>query len=132
MWRRLSGLPHRRPAPTMLTASDMAIWSWPRGANAVAPPLWGATALAAALGTVACGVLYTTRDRAAGALPEAVPYVVTATGSASVSNVHVEADAPPALAGVEVSGTPIKDIAEVRTGAPIALAWAPGDAPDLV
>src|SRR6266436_4209501 len=54
MWRRLSGLPHRRPAPTMLTASDMAIWSWPRGANAVAPPLWGATALAAALGTVAC------------------------------------------------------------------------------
>lgn len=84
------------------------------------------------VGAFASGVLYTTRDRAASALPLGVAYVVTATGSGSVSNVHVEAEAPPSLAGLEISGTPIKDVTEVRTGAPISLAWTPGDAPDLV
>jgi hypothetical protein len=84
------------------------------------------------VGAFASGVLYTTRDRAASALPQGVPYVVTASGSASVGNVHVEVEAPPALASVEVSGTAIKDVTGVRTTAPISLAWTAGDAPDLV
>lgn len=84
------------------------------------------------VGAFASGVLYTTRDRAASALPQGVPYVVSATGSASVSGVRVEVDAPSSLTGVEVSGIPIKDVTDVRTGTPISLVWAPGDAPDLV
>lgn len=84
------------------------------------------------IGAFASGVLYTTRDRAASALPQGVPYVVTASGSASVPSVRVEADAPPSLAGVEIAGMPIKDVTEIRTGAPVSLAWTAGDASDLV
>jgi hypothetical protein len=84
------------------------------------------------VGAFASGVLYTTRDRTANALPQGVPYVVTASGSASVSTVRVEADAPPSLAGVEIAGTPIKDVTEIRTGAPVTLAWTAGDPSDLV
>lgn len=84
------------------------------------------------VGAFASGVLYTTRDRAASSLPQGVPYVVTASGSPSMMPVHVEADAPPSLSAVAVSGQPLRDVTEVHTGAPIALAWAAGDAPDLV
>jgi hypothetical protein len=84
------------------------------------------------VGAFASGVLYTTRDRAASALPQGVPYVVTASGSPSVANVHVETDAPPALTSVELLGTAIKDVTDVRTGSPLTLAWNPGEAPDTV
>jgi hypothetical protein len=84
------------------------------------------------VGAFASGVLYTTKDRASSALPQGVPYVVTASGSASVPTVRMEADAPPSLVGVEIAGTPIKDITEIRTGAPVSLAWSAGDAADLV
>jgi len=84
------------------------------------------------VGAFASGVLYTTRDRAASSLPQGVPYVVTASGSASVTPVRVEADAPPSLSGVALSGTPLKEVTEVHTGAAIPLTWAAGESPDLV
>jgi hypothetical protein len=84
------------------------------------------------VGAFASGVLYTTRDRAASALPQGVPYVLTASGSPSVPTVRIETEAPPSLVGVEVAGTPIRDVTELRTGTPVSLAWTAGDTSDLV
>jgi hypothetical protein len=84
------------------------------------------------VGAFASGVLYTTRDRASSALPGGVPYVVTASGSASVGSVRVETEAPPALTSIELLGTPIKDVTDVRTGSPLSLAWNAGETPDNV
>lgn len=117
-------LPSQGPVE-FLEAGDVAI-----AASGVTTPL--VPHAFPTVGAFASGVLYTTRDRAASALPQGVPYVVTATGSASVANVRVDTEAPPALTGVELLGAPLKDVTEVHTGAPLSVVWAAGEAPDLV
>jgi hypothetical protein len=84
------------------------------------------------VGGIASGVLYTTRDRASSALPSAVPYVVSATGSESVPMLRAVGDAPRAPSGVQLGGAALKDVTEVHTGRPMDLAWAPGDGNDVV
>jgi hypothetical protein len=84
------------------------------------------------VGAFASGVLYATRDRTSTALPAAALYAISATGSASTPAFRIAADAPASPAGVEVSGTPLRDLTEVRTGRSVELGWAPGDSGDTV
>lgn len=84
------------------------------------------------VGAFASGVLYTTRDRTSSALPSAVPYVVSATGSPSVGSIRLTTDAPLSPSGIMVAEAPLRELSEVHTGRTIDLAWAAGDASDLV
>ncbi len=72
------------------------------------------------------GILYTTRDRAAGPLPSASRYTVTADGL----GVRVSDDAPHVLEGVTVNGIPLAEASLVSVDNPLDLTWsidAPGD-----
>ncbi|HEY6727746.1 MAG TPA: hypothetical protein VI197_27115, partial [Polyangiaceae bacterium] len=74
------------------------------------------------------GVLYTSRDRAADPLPSGSRYTLTAAGSGL--GLRVSHDAPHALSGVTVNGTPLAEVAGVGTSNPLDLTWdvdAPGD-----
>jgi hypothetical protein len=84
------------------------------------------------VGAFASGVLYTTRDRASSALPSAVPYVVTVSGSSWMGSLHLGTDAPRSPAGVLVAEAPLREVSEVHTGHAIDLSWTPGEASDLV
>jgi hypothetical protein len=84
------------------------------------------------VGGFASGVLYTTRDRASSALPAAVPYVLSATGSQSVPALHALIDAPKAPASVVVAGTTLGELAEFHTGSATVLTWAAGDPADSI
>jgi hypothetical protein len=83
------------------------------------------------VGGFASGVLYTTRDRS-GALPSAVPYVVSASGSSSVSGLHAVADAPASPDDVRLGGSLLGESAEVHTGRAIEVTWTAGKGTDLV
>jgi hypothetical protein len=85
-----------------------------------------------AVGTFASGVLYTTRDRESSALPSAVPYVVSVTGSPEMTAVRAQADAPPVPAHVRVGGADLGDIDVVRTDRAIDVSWERGAAADVV
>src|SRR5262249_21973703 len=82
------------------------------------------------VGGFASGVLYTTRDRTSAALPTAVPYLVTVSGSSSVPPLRVAVEAPRTPAQVTVADVPLGDVTELRTSTATVLAWAPGDAGD--
>jgi hypothetical protein len=84
-----------------------------------------------AVGTFS-GVLYTTRDRESSALPSAVPYVVSVTGSPGMSAVHTVAEAPPVPAHVRIGGADLGDIDVVRTDRAIDVSWERGAATDIV
>jgi hypothetical protein len=85
-----------------------------------------------AVGTFASGVLYTTRDRESSALPSAVPYLVSVTGSPVMVAVHTQAEAPPVPAHVRVGGADLGDIDVVRTDRAIDLSWERGAPADVV
>lgn len=72
------------------------------------------------------GVLYTSRDRAADPLPSGSRYTVTADGL----QIRASHDAPRALSGVTINGTPLAEVLSVTTASPLDLTWdvdAPGD-----
>lgn len=78
------------------------------------------------------GVVYTTRDRAAGPLPAASAYTVATTGSASLGPISIDVAAPAPLEGFELGGLPLAEVGAVDAGTPIDLAWIAGAAGDLV
>lgn len=72
------------------------------------------------------GVLYTSRDRAADPLPSGNRYTLTANGL----QVRASHDAPRALSGITINGTPLGEVTSVSTASPLDLTWdvdAPGD-----
>jgi len=75
------------------------------------------------VGGIASGVLYTTRDRAASALPAAVPYLITASGSHSVPAIHAVVLAPRSPAQVSVGGVPLGELTELHTGGAVEISW---------
>lgn len=80
----------------------------------------------------ASGVVYTTRDRDAAALPAAVPYRVTVGGSYAVPAIDVVGSAPGVPGAVTVSGVPLEEVVEVAVTDPIDLTWQVGEPGDLV
>jgi hypothetical protein len=84
------------------------------------------------VGGFASGVLYTTKDRASSALPAAVPYIISASGSSSMPALRAVVDAPRSPATVTVGGVPLSDLLEVHTGSATELGWAAGDASDTI
>jgi hypothetical protein len=84
------------------------------------------------VGGFASGVLYTTKDRTSSALPAAVPYVISASGSGSVPALHAVVDAPKSPAAVTIDGVPLGELTALRTGTPTELGWLAGDASDVV
>jgi len=78
------------------------------------------------------GVLYTSRDRTADPLPSGSRYTLSADGL----GIRASLDAPRALSGVSINGTPFAEVASVSTASPLDLTWdvdtartssAPGD-----
>jgi hypothetical protein len=84
------------------------------------------------VGGFASGVLYTTRDRTSEALPTAVPYLLSVTGSSSVAPLRVAVDAPRTPVGVTIAGVALADVTELHTGAATVVSWAPGESGDSV
>jgi hypothetical protein len=78
------------------------------------------------------GVVYTTRDRAAGPLPAASAYTVATTGSASLGPISVDVAAPGPLEGFELGGLPLAEVGAIDAGTAIELAWIAGAASDVV
>lgn len=77
------------------------------------------------------GVVYTTRDRTADPLPAATSYFLSTSGGV-LQAFNVNANAPALLSGITVATTPLAELGTVSLRAPLALAWGPGSARDLV
>lgn len=65
------------------------------------------------------GVLYTSRDRTADPLPSSSRYTLSADGL----GIRASLDAPRALSGVTINGTPLAEVASVSTASPLDLTW---------
>jgi len=65
------------------------------------------------------GVLYTSRDRTADPLPSGSRYTLSADGL----GIRASLDAPRALSGVTLNGTPFAEVANVNTANPLDLTW---------
>jgi hypothetical protein len=85
-----------------------------------------------AVGTFASGVLYTTRDRESSALPSAVPYLLSVTGSSSIGAVRAVVDAPAAPASVQVGRLDLTELDGIRTSRAIDVSWERGESSDVV
>lgn len=78
------------------------------------------------------GVVYSTRDQAAEPLPSGMPYRVSASGSSVLAPFDVTAEAPEALAGVQLGDLSLGELSELSLGASLPLRWSPGQAGDWV
>ena len=78
------------------------------------------------------GVVYTTRDRSADALPAGESYTFRTTGGFEVPSLSVEAPAPNELEAVTVGGLPLAELTTVSTSHPLDVTWSTGDDRDLV
>ncbi len=78
------------------------------------------------------GVVYSSRDQAAEPLPSGTPYRVSASGSSVLAPLDVMAEAPEALAQLQVSDLSLSELSELPLGASVPLSWAAGQAGDWV
>jgi hypothetical protein len=69
-------------------------------------------------------MFYTSLD-AATELPAGATYTLEGTGSVLVDRFSVDAEAPPPLDDVRVSGAPLVDGVSVEPGAPVVIQWRP-------
>lgn len=77
------------------------------------------------------GVVYTSRDRAREQLPPDRAYRVSASGG-FLPAFSAQAVAPSELSYVTVNRAPIEELETLSARAPVELAWAPGEARDIV
>jgi hypothetical protein len=76
------------------------------------------------------GVVYTTRDRSAAALPAGTRYWVRASGGLGLSGLAVTTDAPATLEGLTVGGKALSALDEIPVTLPLEITWkagTPGD-----
>jgi hypothetical protein len=78
------------------------------------------------------GVVYTTRDRSAAALPAGTRYWVRASGGLGLSGLAVTTDAPATLDGLTVRGRPVSAVDEIVVTLPLEVTWKPGTGGDWV
>jgi hypothetical protein len=78
------------------------------------------------------GVVYTSRDRAAGPLPGGASYALRATGSEQLPALEVRVQAPELLSEVAVGGALLAAVGSLSTTEDLLVSWRPGDARDLV
>lgn len=78
------------------------------------------------------GVVYTSRDRSAGALPSGVGYEISVAGSSELPGFGLRAEAPAQLQQVTVGGEPLAALAQVGTQAPLDVTWSVGNPGDVV
>lgn len=78
------------------------------------------------------GVVYTSRDRSAGALPSGVGYEISVAGSSELPGFGLRAEAPAQLQQVTVGGEPLAGLAQVSTQAPLDVTWSVGNPGDVV
>jgi hypothetical protein len=80
------------------------------------------------VGDLVSGMFYTSLD-AASDLPAGATYTLEGTGAGSVDRFTVEAEAPPPLDDVRVSGAPLLDSVTVEPGAPVTIQWSTASTP---
>lgn len=78
------------------------------------------------------GVLYTTRDRAAAALPPASRYHIESRGGSGVPPFSVDVDAPDQLTHVSVNGMELGELTQLNASEEVKLAWNAGRAGDEI
>jgi hypothetical protein len=108
-----------------LDAGDVAL-SAARSATSLAPRAFPTVT------DLVSGVVYTTRDRSADALPAGQSYTLKTSGGLNVPQLSVEADAPAVLEAVTVGGLPLSELSALASSRPLDITWGPGDARDLV
>jgi hypothetical protein len=74
------------------------------------------------VGDLVSGMFYTSRD-AASDLPAGATYTLEGTGSGLVDRFTIDAEAPPALDDVRVSGAALADGVALDEGAPVTVVW---------
>jgi hypothetical protein len=80
----------------------------------------------------AAGVIYTTPDQSAQPLPPDTNYSIRATGSDGIPPLTIFGRAPGPLHDVTIAGIPLGHSASLRSGLPLDLTWAEGDAADKI
>ncbi len=71
----------------------------------------------------ASGVVYTSRDRSAEALPSGVPYRVAVAGSPDLPGFTIEGTAPSQLRDVTLGGEPLSQVERISASAPLDVTW---------
>jgi hypothetical protein len=80
----------------------------------------------------ASGVIYTTPDQSADALPPNVAYSIRTTGSGMIPPLTIDGHAPAALADATIGGVPFQRAQALSAGQPIDLTWGEGSPGDRV
>lgn len=81
------------------------------------------------LSNVMSGVVYTSPERSADALPASAAYHLVAGGDTAID---VTASAPSALVDVTLDGTPLSEVTKLAADAPLVLSWTAGDPADRI
>jgi hypothetical protein len=82
--------------------------------------------------SLAAGLVYTTRDRSADALPSGTRYEIVVDGARAVPRLMFAGDAPVALSQVTLGGVPLENVVGVDASAPLDITWAVGEERDVV
>jgi hypothetical protein len=80
----------------------------------------------------ASGVIYTTPDQSADALPPNAAYSIRTTGSGVIPPLTIDGHAPAALADATIGGVPFQRAQTLSAGQPIDLTWGEGSPGDRV
>jgi hypothetical protein len=78
------------------------------------------------------GVMYTTRDRSADALPAHARYSMQVAGSEEIAALALEATAPSIVDGATIGGIPLAEVESISIKQPLDLTWSVGSAGDLL
>jgi hypothetical protein len=78
------------------------------------------------------GVVYTTPDRSADALPTGERYAISVAGNGALGPFALNVQAAPKLDGVTVAGIALAELRSLATTRPIEISWVAGAANDVV
>jgi hypothetical protein len=124
----LAALPELR----LLDAGEVTISNGPGAAGTGAGTIVLAPRAFPSISSLASGVVYTSRDRDADALPSGAFYRVRIAGSERVSGLELSGRAPRELSQVTVGGMPLDQVTRVATSQPMDLTWDVGSPADRV
>lgn len=101
----------------LLDVGEVTISAWGGEAISLAPRAFPS------ISRFASGVVYTSRDRSASALPSGARYEVRVAGGVNLPAFRLDGHAPVELTDVTLGGEPLNRVGAVSTRAPLDLTW---------
>jgi len=80
----------------------------------------------------ASGVVYTSRDRSAAALPSGAEYEINVSGTSELPSFALRGSAPHELTEITLGGEPFESVTEVDVRSPLDVTWKVGHPDDRV